>query len=468
MQTPPQVAELFQLFTNSAIDYALYTVNTDGTIATWNYGAQRLFGYHNEEAIGHPQEILYPPDAVTRGEPEHELTAAREQGLHEAEGYRKRQDGDLLSVYTVTTALRDAEHQLTGYAVVTRNLSENRRALLELQDQKHRLKSIVETAVDAIVIIDEMGLIESFNPAGERLFGYREDEVIGHNVNMLMPEPYATEHTGYLQRYLRTGQAKVIGIGREVQARRKDGTLFAADLAVSELHDGKLLFTGILRDITERKRMEAEILHIAEAEQRRIGQELHDDAQQQLTGLAMIARHAADSLAALVSENPHLADIVSKVDRVANGLRDTNQSLRVLARGLVPVQIEAHGLRYALSRLAEQIHETHGVECVFTATDGVDIDDNRAATHLYRITQEAVNNSLQHGAASRIAINLLHSDRRLFLEIVDNGCGLPDNHESPGRGLQIMAYRAGLIGGVLAVHRKEEGGTVVRCSLPLY
>ena len=98
MQTPPQVAELFQLFTNSAIDYALYTVNTDGTIATWNYGAQRLFGYHNEEAIGHPQEILYPPDAVTRGEPEHELTAAREQGLHEAEGYRKRQDGDLLSV----------------------------------------------------------------------------------------------------------------------------------------------------------------------------------------------------------------------------------------------------------------------------------------------------------------------------------------------------------------------------------
>lgn len=468
MQTPSQVAELLHLFTNSAIDYALYTVNMDGTIATWNDGAQRLFGYHDDKILGQPQEILYPPDAVTRGEPEYELTSAREQGRYEVESYRRRQDGELFSTCVVTTALRDPEDQLAGYAVVTRNLTENRRALLELQHEKHRLKSIVETAIDAIIIIDKLGLIESFNPAGERLFGYRADEVIGSNVSMLMPEPFATEHTGYLQRYLQTGQAKVIGIGREVQARRKDGTQFAADLTVSEFHDGKLLFTGIIRDITERKRMEAEILHIAETEQRRIGQELHDDTQQQLTGLAMIARHVADSLTALMPENPRLADIVPKVDRIANGLRNTNQSLRVLARGLVPVQVDAHGLRNALSRLAEQIQATHGAECVLTATDGVDVNDNRTATHLYRIAQEAANNSLQHGAASKIAINLLRSDRHLFLEIVDNGCGLPGNHESSGRGLQIMAYRAGLIGGVLAVRPNEEGGTIVRCSLPSY
>ncbi len=92
------------------------------------------------------------------------------------------------------------------------------------------------------------------------LLGYEESELRGQNVRMLMPEPYAREHTGYIQRYLRTGDAKVIGIGREVQARRKDGSLFPADLAISAFHDVKPLFTGILRDISDRKTMEADVL----------------------------------------------------------------------------------------------------------------------------------------------------------------------------------------------------------------
>ncbi len=466
MQTLSQIAEHFQIFTDSAIDYAFYTVNTDGNIANWNRGAQRLFGHRDDEIVGRPHDILYLPDAVTRGEPDHELATARERGHHEAESYRRRQDGDVLNVYIVITALYGSERDLQGFAVVTRNVTEHRRSLQELQDQRRRLRSIVETAVDAIVIIDEQGVVESFNPAGERMFGYRANEVIGRNVSLLMPEPFAAEHTGYVQQYLRTGNAKIIGIGREVQGRRKDGSLFAADLAVSEFHDGKPLFTGILRDITERKRMEAEVLQIAEAEQRRIGQELHDDAQQQLSGLAMIARHAAGSLATFVSENPRLADVVANVDRVANGLRDANQSLRRLARGLVPVQIAAHGLPDAITRLAAQIGETHGIECVFSASEGADVDDQGVATHLYRITQEAVNNALNHGAATKITIRLQQSDRRLVLEVVDNGSGIRDNQESPGRGLQIMAYRAGLIGGNLTVHGKEDGGTVVRCHLP--
>ena len=151
-----------------------------------------------------------------------------------------------------------------------------------------------------------------------------------------MPEPFAAEHTGYIQRYLRTGQAKIIGSGREVQARRKDGSTFPADLAVSTFRDGKQLFTGILRDISSRKAMEAEVLQIAEAAQRRIGQELHDDAQQQLSALAMIARNAADSLAALSAQDARLSDVQAKVERVVKGLRDANQSLREVARGFPP------------------------------------------------------------------------------------------------------------------------------------
>ena len=129
-----------------------------------------------------------------------------------------------------------------------------------LRDSEARTHAILQTAVDSIITIDARGLIESFNPAAERLFGYTADEVIGHNVNMLMPSPYREEHDGYLARYLRTGEQKIIGIGREVRARRRDGTTFPMALAVSEMHlDGRRMFTGIVHDLTARVQAEEAI-----------------------------------------------------------------------------------------------------------------------------------------------------------------------------------------------------------------
>lgn len=122
------------------------------------------------------------------------------------------------------------------------------------------MRSIVNHVIDGIITIDEFGMIESYNPAAERIFGYTPAEVTGKNVKMLMPEPFHTEHDGYLQNYMRTGHAKIIGIGREVIGRRKDGSTFPMDLAVSQFHLGHgRHFTGIVRDISERKRAESEL-----------------------------------------------------------------------------------------------------------------------------------------------------------------------------------------------------------------
>ena len=131
------------------------------------------------------------------------------------------------------------------------------------------MRAILETAVEGIVTIDERGIIESLNPAGERVFGYRAAEVIGRNVNSLMPAPYREQHDTYLSNYLRTGQAKIIGIGREVVGLRKDGSVFPMDLSVSEVRlSNRRLFTGFVRDLTHRKQLESEVLEISDREQR--------------------------------------------------------------------------------------------------------------------------------------------------------------------------------------------------------
>ena len=129
----------------------------------------------------------------------------------------------------------------------------------ESAEAEERMRSVVNHVVDGIISIDERGTVTTFNPAAERIFGYAAQEVIGQNIKLLMPEPFHSEHDGYIANYLRTGQAKIIGIGREVVGRRKDGSTFPMDLAISVFRLGQgRYFTGIVRDITERKRAEEE------------------------------------------------------------------------------------------------------------------------------------------------------------------------------------------------------------------
>ena len=331
-----------------------------------------------------------------------------------------------------------------------------------LRESESRMRSIVTTAVDAIITIDERGKIESLNPATERLFGYSAAELIGKNVSMLMPEPDTSRHDSYLQNYLRTGKAKIIGIGREVTALKKDGTIFPVDLAVSEIRLGdRKIFTGMIRDISERRRLERQVLEAAAEEQRRIGHDLHDGLCQQLTGIAFANEVLSQKLFGRGAPESATAEKIGKL------VDDAITQARQLARGLQPVTLEAGGLAVALRELCGKLEDTFRVSCIFDCDNLVLIHDNVVATHLYRIAQEAISNSIKHGKAKTIIIELaLLTDRGLVLKVSDDGVGLSEaNLGGAGIGMHSMAYRARLIGGTLEVQPGARGGTVVTCTI---
>ncbi len=372
-----------------------------------------------------------------------------------------RPDGTVRRVHSRAAPITSKDGHVVKLIGTLLDITEQKQREDELRTMHRYSEAILETTVEGIITIGERGSIQSFNKAAERIFRYRAEEVIGQNVKILMPSPYQEEHDGYMHNYLATGHRKIIGIGREVIGRRKDGSIFPMELAVSEIKLGKLrLFTGMVRDISERRRMELEILQISESERQNIGQELHDGLGSQLTGLGMICQHLANKLAKAGSS------IASEVAEIAEQIKEADFQARNIARGLVPVLAEPTGLRQALSRFAERAERTYGVACSLEERGELLLDDTFASTHLYRIVQEAFSNAVKHGHASRVSIIAEQDNSGFTLTIADNGIGIPDVlPEDRGVGLRTMQYRASVIGARLVVARGERGGTLVSCKL---
>ncbi|HWB14611.1 MAG TPA: chemotaxis protein CheB [Pirellulales bacterium] len=340
------------------------------------------------------------------------------------------------------------------------DITARKRAERLQEETEDRLRTMVDTAVDAIITINERGAINSINAATERMFGYLAGELIGQNVKMLMPPPYRDEHDGYLSRYRETGGRHIIGIGREIHGRRKDGSVFPADLAVSEFEDqGRRMFTGVLRDLTARKALEQEVAEVAAMEQQRIGQELHDTSAQELTALGLLA----DSLAGTTKEkSPAESAIATKI---AEGLKRVLGQVRAISRGLIRVEVDAEGLMAALTELATQTAQQTGINCVFDCNEPVHLANNHTATQLYSIAREAVINTLKHAQARNITISLSGDGEFVRMQVRDDGVGFPPpSIDAKGLGLKIMRYRARLINAHLSFDEAEPTGTVVTCK----
>ncbi|MGA2554983.1 MAG: response regulator [Verrucomicrobiota bacterium] len=283
---------------------------------------------------------------------------------------------------------------------------------------------------------------------GGDMLGKTDTELFGGEV--------ADRLTQIKARVLLTGAAL-----RQEISRTAGGEQHFYDLTVEPVRDGQGQITGITgaaMEVTERKRLEEQILQISEMEQRRIGQDLHDGICQHLAGIELKSQSLAQTLEKK-AKGP-----AAQAEQIARHVREVIGQARSLARGLSPFIVEAEGWVPALRELAAHTEELFNVKCTFHNDRPVAIADPAAATHLYRIAQEAVANAIKHGKASAVEISLTHAKDKIILAITDNGTGFkPAAPAGTGMGLRTMQYRSGRIGAILLVQAPAEGGTKIVC-----
>ncbi|MDB6021692.1 MAG: Multi-sensor signal transduction histidine kinase [Pedosphaera sp.] len=255
-----QGEERFRLLMDEAKDFAIIMLGLEGHIIDWNAGAQRLTGYRAEEILGENCSRFHVPEDVETGKPAWELRLAAATGRAEDEGWRVRQDGSRFWADVVTTALHDQSGKLVGFSYLVRDFTERKQAEEALRADEERLRALAKTANDAIISGDAAGNITQFNPAAERIFGHAESEVLGRPLTLLVPARLRAECDSKRQQWLASGETGLTRKTVEITGLRKDGTEFPLELTTSSWRSAAGVFlNSILRDITERKQVEAQL-----------------------------------------------------------------------------------------------------------------------------------------------------------------------------------------------------------------
>jgi PAS domain S-box-containing protein len=257
MPTSAATAELTSLA--KILDLANVIIHdVEGRILYWTTGCERLYGWSRKEALG---KLVHELLKTKYPLPRREIVAKlRKEGAWQGEMEHQKKNGSVASVASLWVARKSEDGAIHSVLQSNSDITGLKRAQEEIISREAHLRSILETVPEAMIVIDATGAVTSFSAAAAQLFGYRPDEVIGQNVKMLMPQPYRSEHDGYIGRYLSTGEARIIGYGRVVKGLTKDGAIFPMELAVGEARsNGQRLFTGFIRDLTSRQKMEEEL-----------------------------------------------------------------------------------------------------------------------------------------------------------------------------------------------------------------
>ena len=421
------VASELNLLIDGATEYAISMLDPEGWVLIWNAGGQRLMGWSEAEAVGQHVSTFYPQDARQAGKPQADLARVQAEGKIEEDSWFLRQDGSEFLAHVSITALYDRTGVLRGFGKVLRDVTDQRASERALDAGAEHLRSILSTVPDAMVVIDERGKILSFSAAAERLFGFLEVEVVGENVRCLMPSPDREHHDAYIERYLTTGERKVIGMGRVVVGRRKDGTTFPMELSVGEATGhGPRVFTGFVRDLTDRQRtqarleeLQAELIHIARVSgMGTMASTLAHELNQPITAVANYVEAVRDLLA---KPDPDELPMIREAlhDAAGEAMRAGNIVRRLrdfVARGEVEKSVED---------LPAVIHEAAALGLMGARDQGLDpifeLDADATPVLIDRVQIQQVVINLARNAVEAMS----GADQpRLWLSTHDQGDGL--------------------------------------------
>lgn len=463
---------------------AIITINVDGVIESFNSSAEKMFAYDRSEVIGRNVKMLMPEPYQS----EHDTyidnyinkgSAAKIIGIGR-EVYGKRKGGQIFPIDLAVGEMQiDGKKIFTGIA---RDISDRRLAEQKIRENALRLNAVVENVVDGIITIDVHGNIQSMNTAAENLFGYKREEMIGKNVKLFMPEPYRSEHDVFLRNYSQTGNAKVIGLGREVSGLRRDGSIFPMELAVGEVQlENERLFTGIVRDISERKRIE------------KMKNEFVSTVSHELRTPLTSIRGALGLLCSGV-----LGEITGEAQKMLHIANNNTQRLLLLVNDILDIQkMESNSVSFKFAPininefLQKVIHDNHGLA-----------EERNVQFKLHPLQREAVvfadserlmqvfNNLLSNASkfspeGEKIDLTIGIDTGMVRVAVRDRGVGVPDKFRGKlfdkftqldssdtrklggtGLGLSICKLIMEKHGGKIAYQPAEGSGSIFSIELP--
>jgi PAS domain S-box-containing protein len=483
--------ERFRALVNSVEDYAIFTVDLEGRVSSWNPGAARIKGYFTEEILGESIERFYPEEDRRAGKPRRLLREAAVHGRVEDEGWRVRKDGSLFWADVVVSAMRSRNGELLGYAKVTRDLSARRQAEEELRHSEERFRLLVEGVKEsALYMIDPAGRVLTWNSGAERIEGYRASEIVGQHFSRFYSEEdvRAGEHERQLEVASQEGTFE-----EEGWRVRKDGSRFWASVVITALRSpsGELLgYAKVTRDLTQRRKLEEERVRLAQAEESiRLRDEFLSIASHELkTPLTALQLQLQGLQKKVAAVDPNLAGRLERAARSGQRLADLIEALLDVSRiatGRFELRRERFDMAQTVGDVVDRLRESaarEGCTVELSVAEGV-----VGAWDRLRIEQVLTNllaNAIKYGAGKPVRIHLCEEAGQAILQVGDRGPGIPEqdlarifgrferassirHYGGLGLGLYVAREIVQAHGGAVSAANAASGGALFTVRLPL-
>jgi PAS domain S-box-containing protein len=467
-----------------AVPAAIVTLTPSGKVGLWSRGAERIFGWRRDEVEGNDPPYLAPENVAQAASLRQRVMAGNEIQNQSVE--RRNRTGEPRALVINAVPQRDADSTITGIIAVMDDVTDRRRLEASREEHRARLAAVIDAVADPIITIDEAGLITTFSRSAEAVFGYAASDVLGQNLKLLMPEPDRSKHDAYLRRYRETGVKHMIGTSRRVTAQRKDGTTFAAEVAISEAWlDGRRIFAGIVRDLSAKPEAAGAAATggtpPADAGNAKFLSKITHDLRQPLHALSLMTGALERRV-----KDPDTRELVDDLSRIVRSIQGTFENIVEWTRlesgqvGSAPMVVPVGDILTSLAQEFAPEAARRGLAFRSVSTSAAIACD---PVLVRRILKQLLDNAMKFTPAGKVLLGARRRGKTLRLIVADTGVGIPADRQEfvfqpynqldPGReagglglGLAVARRLAALAGVEIGVRSVPEKGSLFWIDVP--